>query len=245
VKTYFETLLAVFLAPLLIVLVSAFRRDSRSRREDVIMVIGYTVFVTIAGNLLVLLSRQIVHPLDAAFLHVDATLGFNPIIFADYVSRHLWAVILLNLSYAALPDMVALAWIVEQNSQMRRALLFGGCVCFLFYALFPAVGPGYFDWRHQTAPVGALANCMPSMHLSWALLIALNARSPWLRSVLWVYAALIAASTLGLREHYLIDLIAAVPYTFAVQWVASLSPQLRNVNAPPPEADAHTVMLND
>jgi hypothetical protein len=29
-----------------------------------------------------------------------------------------------------------------------------------------------------------------------------------------------AIATLALREHYLIDLIAAVPYTIAVQWMA-------------------------
>jgi hypothetical protein len=58
------------------------------------------------------------------------------------------------------------------------------------------------------------------MHLTWALLIALNARSTWLRVALWIYAALMLIATLALREHYLIDLIAAVPYTFAVQWMA-------------------------
>jgi membrane-associated phospholipid phosphatase len=61
---------------------------------------------------------------------------------------------------------------------------------------------------------------MPSMHLTWALLIAINARSAVLRVGLWVYVVLIAAATLALREHYLVDLIAAVPYTIAVQWIA-------------------------
>jgi hypothetical protein len=60
---------------------------------------------------------------------------------------------------------------------------------------------------------------MPSMHLTWSLLIALNARSLRLRVALWVYVALMAIATLALREHYLIDLIAAVPYTLAVQWM--------------------------
>ena len=237
-KNYLETLLAVFLTPLLILLVSAFRSDLRSRREDVVTVIGYTVFVVIAGNLLAFFSGFVTHPLDLAFLRIDAALSFNPIAFPDWVARHLWAVILLNLSYAALPEMVGLAWVVEQNLRMRRALLLGGCLCFFFYALFPAVGPGYFDWRHQVAPTGALNNCMPSMHFTWALLLVLNARSLWLRSVLWFYAGLIAAATLGLREHYLIDLIAAVPYAFMIQWLAARSFQFKKENAPPPEAVA-------
>jgi membrane-associated phospholipid phosphatase len=61
---------------------------------------------------------------------------------------------------------------------------------------------------------------MPSMHLTWALLIAINARSLRLRIGLWIYAAAMVVATLALREHYLIDLIAAVPYTLGVQWAA-------------------------
>jgi len=103
---------------------------------------------------------------------------------------------------------------------MRRAVLFGGCLCFVFYALFPAVGPGQFDFTRQVPTPYAPDNCMPSMHVTWALLIAINARSLRLRIGLWIYAAAMVVATLALREHYLIDLIAAVPYTLGVQWAA-------------------------
>ncbi len=72
-------------------------------------------------------------------------------------------------------------------------------------------------------------NCMPSMHLTWALLIALNARSLRLRIGLWVYVILVAAATLALREHYLVDLIAAVPFTVAVQWMARHSKEYLSI----------------
>jgi hypothetical protein len=58
------------------------------------------------------------------------------------------------------------------------------------------------------------------MHLTWALLIAINAHSGGLRLGLWVYVALMVVATLALREHYLVDLIAAVPSTLAIQWLA-------------------------
>ena len=83
----------------------------------------------------------------------------------------------------------------------------------MFYFLFPTVGPGHFDWANQMPMPHAPENCMPSMHLTWAFLIAMNLRSKPLRIVLWVYAVLIAVATLAPREHYLIDLIAALPYT--------------------------------
>ena len=47
------------------------------------------------------------------------------------------------------------------------------------------------------------------MHLTWALLIAWNARS---LISLWLYAVIIAIATPALRERYLDDLLAAVPY---------------------------------
>lgn len=57
------------------------------------------------------------------------------------------------------------------------------------------------------------------MHFTWALLIALNSRS-WLRWPLSVYAGLIGISTIVLGQHYVVDLIAALPYTAAVQLLA-------------------------
>jgi hypothetical protein len=63
---------------------------------------------------------------------------------------------------------------------------------------------------------------MPSMHLGWALLLALNARSRWLAAALWAYAALIALATIGLGQHYVVDLIAAIPYTVTMQWMTKL-----------------------
>jgi hypothetical protein len=57
---------------------------------------------------------------------------------------------------------------------------------------------------------------------TWALLLALNARAKWLQVVLWSYVAVIATATIGLGEHYLVDLIAALPYTLGVQWLTTV-----------------------
>lgn len=58
------------------------------------------------------------------------------------------------------------------------------------------------------------------MHFAWAITIAWNVRNGFLRVGLWSYAAVTAVATLALRQHYLIDLIAALPYAVAVQWAA-------------------------
>lgn len=214
-----------------ILLASVFRRDPRRRWRDLTTVIGYAVYVAIGTQLLILLARRTTCTYDASFLRADALLGFNPVAFADAISHHWLVMVVLILAYVALPAMIGLAWVIEQDLPMRRAVLLAGCLCFFFYALFPAVGPAHFDWARQV-PMPAPDNCMPSMHLTWSLLIALNARSVWLRIGLWVYVALMAIATLALREHYLIDLIAALPYTLAVQWMVCRSARyLRVVKA--------------
>jgi hypothetical protein len=204
----------------LILLVSAFRRDQSRRWHDLTTVIGYAVYVIVGTQLHVLLIRTVTRSYDATFLRADARLGFNPVAFADSASHHGLLMVVLILAYVAVPAMIGLAWVLEQDFVMRRAVLLGGCFCFLFYAMFPAVGPGHYDWvRHVPEPLTPY-NCMPSMHFTWSLLIAINARSCRLQVALWIYAGLIALATLALREHYLVDLLAAAPYTLAMHWLA-------------------------
>jgi membrane-associated phospholipid phosphatase len=180
--------------------------------------IGYTVYVAVGLEIMGHLPH---HTYDAAFLRLDTLFGFNPLTFADRVARYPAASEFLLAVYCALPFVIAFVWLIEQDLQMRRAVLIGGCFCFVFYALFPAVGPWHFDWTRQVPMNHAPDNCMPSMHLTWALLLAVNARGTRLRTLLWAYAAAIGIATVALGEHYLVDLLAAVPYTFAVQWMAA------------------------
>jgi membrane-associated phospholipid phosphatase len=112
------------------------------------------------------------------------------------------------------------AWTLEQGIILRRTVLIGGLACFVFYYAFPAVGPIWFNWSATSQLPSVPRNCFPSMHFAWALMLAWNMRNRWLRLGFSYYAALIAISTLVLRQHYVIDLIAAVPYAIAVQWVA-------------------------
>lgn len=67
-------------------------------------------------------------------------------------------------------------------------------------------------------------NAMPSLHMTWALLLAL---AGWEMGRTWfttgtLFAALTVFSTLGLEEHYLIDLLVSVPFTVMVYDLPSL-----------------------
>ena len=99
---------------------------------------------------------------------------------------------------------------------MRRQLLTACVLAPLLaavgYLLCPAVGPGWVGDPH------AARDCMPSMHFTWALLFWWYSRGR-VRKLMAVFAWVTAAATLGLGQHYWIDLVAAVPFTVAVVWL--------------------------
>jgi hypothetical protein len=113
-------------------------------------------------------------------------------------------------------------------------LVFGlaGLEAPVLYRILPAVGPVHvfgpqFAYRvHEitgmaaTLPTDATPpNSMPSLHFAWALLILWNMPRQNRAAVVGAAAflGLITLATLGLGEHYLVDLIVAVPFAVAVQ----------------------------
>jgi hypothetical protein len=110
------------------------------------------------------------------------------------------------------------------------ALLFCGPIGGIFYNLFPALGPAHlfghdFPFHPITAiqakhlllePVAipGFRNAIPSLHMAWVLLAFWYCRgaSIWTKSVVAVFMFFTVLATLGSGEHYLIDLVVAVPF---------------------------------
>lgn len=101
------------------------------------------------------------------------------------------------------------------------------------YVLVPVCGPKYafgaaFPFQvpshvlaHPVLIPGAAPNGVPSGHVSAALLMLFFLwRWPVGRVLGGLFAALTILATLGTGEHYLLDLILAVPYAAAVNWAA-------------------------
>ena len=108
------------------------------------------------------------------------------------------------------------------------------------FALCPVCGPRYafgaqFPFHapaaivpHRVA-IAAPPNGVPSLHMAAALLILWFARH-WIagRLLAVVFVVLTVLATLGSGEHYLLDLIVAVPYSVAVcRFVPHLASLLR------------------
>ena len=128
-----------------------------------------------------------------------------------------------------------------------------GLFGYFLYLIFPAAGPLYLTGRQfpgspfpfselrslllrghvlRMIPISqdVCRNAMPSLHMTWALLMAFNCK-PFPRlvralAVMYVFATVLG--TLGTGEHYLIDLVVAFPFAVAVQALGTHSLPLKS-----------------
>lgn len=120
------------------------------------------------------------------------------------------------LAYGALPFfVVACAATMRRQERIRLGLgiMLGGLLVPAWYLVFPAVGPIHVG--EAFAP----RNCMPSMHVTWALLAAMSCQGR-ARLLAGAFVAVTAWATLATGEHYLPDLIVALPWAWALSRAA-------------------------
>ncbi|MBZ5596132.1 MAG: phosphatase PAP2 family protein [Acidobacteriia bacterium] len=143
------------------------------------------------------------------------------------------------LAYESLPLVICWLLALELRSPERfaagivRVFVTAGLAGVFLYQFLPAVGPVYvfgakFPDQLPAMPNIAIQpillprvarNAMPSVHFACALLVWWNTAA--FARVWRVLAAAFVASTLlatlGFGEHYLVDLVVAVPFALAVQ----------------------------
>ena len=167
------------------------------------------IATTVANHAVVHLSR---HTLDAQLLKLDG--GFSPGVY-HWVQQHRYCRLGLDVVYYGLPFYSAfVVYVSSRRLDFARAWILASVLAPLFFLAFPAAGPA-----HLGDPT-ARRNCIPSLHMTWALLGPAYIAPRW-RWLAIAYAVLTAAATLGTGEHYVIDLIISVPYTWGTCWVVS------------------------
>ena len=130
---------------------------------------------------------------------------------------------------------------VKKAKAVFLAFLVSGPLGIAFYNLFPALGPLYlFGPNFPLRPLPASAiqhlrlepvslygfpNAMPSLHMTWAVLAFWYSRgaSAWVRLVALAFLAFTVLSTLGTGEHYLADLVVAMPFSLMLLAAFSFS----------------------
>lgn len=186
--------------------------------------------------------------LDLYAFAFDGSLGFEPsFVLGRFLNSKPWLFPFLKVSYEG----ILLAMAALYAGFMRRrdkpiweiieVLFASAMIGYAFFSIFPVCGPRYAFGRdfpdmvvpytalHQLAlakvPVSWLVprNGVPSLHLTWALLIWLNTRSlpRWARAAALALVLATVFDTLASGEHYLFDLVVALPFTLWMQaWMA-------------------------
>jgi hypothetical protein len=239
------------LASLLMMLLVGLRaRDEALEPAMRLLLIGLlpTFFIVLAmfGAYLSILFHLVVW--DGLLYAWEGTLGFQASFAIGRLFRA-WPLLasLCQLVYLLAPVGLALVYGTQRRSRppvvidVGAALIVTTIIGFGLYQLFPATGPGYIfhdayplhpplystvTWR-QPFPMPAPRNCVPSLHTAWALLLVWHSRgrATWLRVTTGAFLVLTLLATMGLGEHYLPDLVIAVPFTAATQaMVAPPSP---------------------
>jgi len=123
-----------------------------------------------------------------------------------------WIIRPLVLVYVSLAFLMMICVGTLRDSARKRllqAIVLGAVICPFCYLLCPAVGPAHIGDIH------APRNCMPSMHLTWMLLLWVYSNGRW--KWLFGFAAFLTAwATLATGEHYVLDLVAAVLFTWGL-----------------------------
>jgi hypothetical protein len=158
------------------------------------------------------------------------------------------------LFYVALPLPLALVYGARLRLGIRTAIpvmlafLVTGPLGVLCYNMLPACGPAHLfvrqfplyppairdvmHWQMRTLLIPQAArNAIPSLHMAWVLLVWWSSRtlSYWIRSIAFVFLAFTTVATMGLGEHYFIDLVVAFPFALMIVALCSYTIPFSNL----------------
>lgn len=121
------------------------------------------------------------------------------------------------------------------------AFVVAGPVGVVFYNLIPGCGPGYLMGSKfpfevlstqqlrqlplEVLPVAGARNAFPSLHLGWALLAWWYSKrlSRGTRLAMAIFFIGTVFATLGIGEHYFVDLVAAFPFALMIYAACALN----------------------
>lgn len=236
---------------------------SDRKRTELLFVATVLVIPATAAAVWFAIALSAVRPLkyDAYVYTLDHIFGNPSFALGRIVYSHRGLFDLLCVTYELLPVAIlgTFAAYVFLRSHAESLRVFWTFLLNLFlavpiYLAFPVCGPLYafpgFPFHapeHLTPHLLALSappNGIPSVHTSTALLV-LWFLWPWRSGKIIgiFFLALTILATLGSGQHYLFDLLCAVPYTAIVLWLGVKVRPKRMYGTPPlyDEAEAITV----
>lgn len=238
----------LWLASLLLAGRTVYATEGAERRAALdLLVIRFAlpVCLPLLQVMLWLQTKSFAEVYDLHLYAFDGLFGATPVkLVATRVREVPGLLTALYLIYQSLVPVVALFVILQRTEQgyvhgkLLSRFLIAAVLGYVVYALLPGMGPTYafpdvFPYGLPEASEvtpgvfheldGYPRNAMPSLHTTWALLVFIAAwpMGPWLRVVGAVFLAGTLGATLALGEHYLVDLIVALPFVVVVEGVAA------------------------
>jgi hypothetical protein len=204
-----------------------------------------------SGPLLLRTTRNHSQVLDLYLYSFDASLHVQFSFVLGALLRK-WPLLntIAGVFYIGLPVSLTVAFAGLIASRIRRGLeaifsfCLGGPLAIFCYGLFPAVGPralfqASFPFHpFQTQQVArlivepltihSLVNAMPSLHMTWALLAWWYSRglSKLARALTAAFLFFTIISTMGMGEHYFVDLVVAFPFALFLESACSFTVSL-------------------
>lgn len=198
----------------------------------------FILLTVMLSSLLRLAAEGTTHRYDLQIYSMDRALwgDLGPLL-ARLLVMSPWAANFADLIYYTLPGVMLLVFAFYTYERHGLSVdLFGvyltiAILGFLMYFVLPASGPRYAFGRlfpFSLPPAAAAAmdgrvfqsppNAMPSLHFANALVLYLNSK-PWcgLRAFTLIYMLLTGITILANGEHYVTDLVVAVPFVAALQ----------------------------
>jgi hypothetical protein len=166
---------------------------------------------------------------DLYLYRADRLFGYDALRVMPAFAAAGWLRIAAERVYLALPFVLAagvgLVALERRPRALLERLLIAPMLGVLIYLIVPACGPVFVPPPAFSGPPHPLAvdpavwrNALPSLHLTWAALLwPAWGRVRW--SLGSAFVIFTAACCLGDGQHYLVDLLAAVPFTALVTWL--------------------------
>jgi len=216
------------------------REHPKEKRWAMFLVVSLLIIVTVilTQNFLEWSGQSFTLRYDEFLFRLDQPFG-QPSFAMARIAEHIPQLYSLSMFaycglYGALSAVIGFYFLTQPIREVKivlRTFLLSLLALFC-YILLPASGPLYAFGRFPKVPVfaprilhlTAPPNCMPSVHLTVALLI-LYFLWPWKPSRLFgaVYVLLIAFAALASGEHYFVDLLLAFPFTAVLLYLGGSS----------------------
>ncbi len=206
-----------------------------------------------ASTLLDITERMHPKTLDLFLYSFDCSLRVQiSFLMGQLLSKFHWLWWTSFVFYAALPLPLALVYAAHLRRDKSAAgtamlaFIATGPLGVVLYNVLPACGPVHlfgagFPWHPPaiadvmqrvpiTLPIPGARNAIPSLHMTWVLLIWWDSRGlpRWVRAIALSFVCFTVAATLGTGEHYFVDLIVAFPFSLMVQALCSCSLPFRS-----------------